>query len=171
MKNRSKVDPMRRLIYGFSMVTALAIAAPAVAGDLTSIELDANGMIVAVKMEPGEFSSVPDIDGRPNEGFDLAAIYQVPPDSIDISKGINVMRGHVDANGSIAVHQGAESVYVLYVISGAGKMTLNDSEGKQVGEVAYKPDDVLVFHPQTWHGWINGDEPFEFLGFDMTEKK
>ena len=32
-------------------------------------------------------------------------------------------------------------------------------------------DDILLFHPHTWHGWINGDKPFEFLGFDMQEKK
>ena len=100
------------------------------------------------------------------------AIYQVPPDSIDISKSINVMRGHVDANGSIALHEGPqEQGYVLYVIRGTGKMTLNDKDGKEYGEVSYKPDDILLFHPHTWHGWINGDTPFEFLGFDMQEKK
>ena len=74
----------------------------------------------------------------------------MPPNSIDIGKGINVMRGHVDANGSIALHEGpAEQGYVLYVISGTGKMTLNDKDGKQYGEVTYKPDDILLFHPHT----------------------
>jgi quercetin dioxygenase-like cupin family protein len=96
----------------------------------------------------------------------------VKPNSIDISKGINVMRGHVDANGSIALHEGpAEQTYVLYVISGTGKMTLNDKDGKQYGEVTYKPDDVLLFNPHTWHGWVNGDTAFEFLGFDMQAPK
>ena len=50
-------------------------------------------------------------------------------------------------------------------------MTLNDKDGKQYGEVIYKPDDILLFHPHTWHGWINGDKLFEFLGFDMQEKQ
>jgi oxalate decarboxylase/phosphoglucose isomerase-like protein (cupin superfamily) len=75
-------------------------------------------------------------------------------------------------NGSIAIHEGpAEQGYVLYVISGTGKMTLNDKDGKQYGEINYKPDDILLFHPHTWHSWVNGDKPFEFLGFDMQEKK
>ena len=163
---------MRGPIYGLGAVAALAIAAPAVAGDLTSIELGSGGKAIAVKKEPGKLALIPDIAGKPNKGFEYAAIYQVPPNSIDISKGINVMRGHVDANGLIALHEGpAEQTYVLYVISGTGKMTLNDKDGKQYGEVAYKPDDILLFHPHTWHGWINGDKPFEFLGFDMQEKK
>ena len=45
---------MRRLIYGLGAVVALAIAAPAVAGDLTSIELDPSGEAIAVKKEPGK---------------------------------------------------------------------------------------------------------------------
>jgi hypothetical protein len=71
----------------------IAIAAPAVAGDLTSIELDSSGKAIAVKKEPGKLALIPDIAGKPNKGFGYAAIYQVPPNSIDISKGINVMRG------------------------------------------------------------------------------
>jgi hypothetical protein len=39
--------------------------------------------------------------------------------------------------------------------------------GEQIGEITYKPDDVIVFQPKTLHGWINGDAAFEFLGFDM----
>jgi quercetin dioxygenase-like cupin family protein len=38
------------------------------------------------------------------------------------------MRGHVDPKGSIAVHEG-ERPYVLYVISGTGKLSLNDKAG------------------------------------------
>ena len=159
---------MRGLLYGLGAVVALAIAAPAVAGDLTSIELDPSGKAIAVKKEPGKLALISDIAGKPNKGFEYAAIYQVPPNSIDISKGINVMRGHVDANGSIALHKGpAEQGYVLYVISGTGKMTLNDKDGKQYGDITYKPDDVILFSPNTWHGWVNGDTPFEFFGFDM----
>jgi quercetin dioxygenase-like cupin family protein len=80
--------------------------------------------------------------------------------------GVQVMRGHVDAKGSIAVHDGPQQ-YILYVIAGTGKMTLNGKGGEQIGEITYKPDDVIVFQPKTLHGWINGDAAFEFLGFDM----
>ncbi len=93
---------MRGLIYGLGAVVALAIAAPAFAGDLTSIEVDPSGKAIAVKKEPGKLAPIPDIGGIPNKGFNYGALYQVPPNSIDIGKGINVMRGHVDANGLIA---------------------------------------------------------------------
>ena len=44
---------MRGLIHGLGAVLALAIAAPAFAGDLTSIELDPSGKIaIAVKKDP-----------------------------------------------------------------------------------------------------------------------
>jgi quercetin dioxygenase-like cupin family protein len=161
---------MRGLIYG--LVGALAFAAPAFAGDLTSIEVDPSGKAIAVKKDSGKLAPIPDIGGAPNKGFNYAALYQVPPNSVDIGKGINVMRGHVDANGSIALHEGPEEqTYVLYVISGTGKMTLNDKAGKKYGEITYKPDDVILFQPHTWHGWINGDTPFEFLGFDMQAQR
>ena len=161
---------MRGLIYG--LVVALAFAAPAFAGDLTSIEVDPSGKAIAVKKDPGKLAPIPDIGGVPNKGFNYAALYQVPPNSVDIGKGINVMRGHVDANGSIALHEGPEEqTYVLYVISGTGKMTLNDKAGKTYGEITYKPDDVILFQPHTWHSWVNGDTPFEFLGFDMQAQR
>jgi hypothetical protein len=44
---------------------------------------------------------------------------------------------------------------------------LNGKGGEQIGEITYKPDDVIVFQPKTLHGWVNGDAAFEFLGFDM----
>jgi quercetin dioxygenase-like cupin family protein len=163
---------MRGLIYGLGAVVALAIAAPAFAGDLTSIEVDPSGKAIAVKKESGKLAPIADIGGIPNKGFNYGALYQVSPNSIDIGKGINVMRGHVDANGLIALHEGpAEQTYVLYVISGTGKMTLNDKDGKKYGDITYKPDDVILFQPHTWHGWVNGDTPFEFLGFDMQAPK
>jgi len=31
-------------------------------------------------------------------------------------------------------------------------MTLNGKDGKQYGEVTYKPDDILLFHLHTWRG-------------------
>jgi quercetin dioxygenase-like cupin family protein len=163
---------MRGLAYGLGAVVALAIAAPAFAGDLTSIEVDPSGKAIAVKKEPGKLAPIPDISGIPNKGFNYGALYQVPPNSIDIGKGINVMRGHVDANGLIALHEGpAEQTYVLYVLSGTGKMTLNDKDGKKYDDITYKPDDVILFQPHTWHSWVNGDTPFEFLGFDMQAPK
>src|SRR6202790_5815984 len=108
-------EQVRGLIYGLGAVVARASAPPAFARDLTSIEVDPSGKVaIAVKKEPGKLAPIPDIGGIPNKGFNYGALYQVPPHSIDIGKGINVMRGHVDANGSIALHEGpAEQTYVL----------------------------------------------------------
>ena len=50
-------------------------------------------------------------------------------------------------------------------------MTLNDKDGKQYGDITYKPDDVILFSPNTWHGWVNGDTAFEVFGFDMQAAK
>ena len=55
---------MRGLIHGLGAVLALAIAAPAFAGDLTSIELDPSGKIaVAVKKDSAKLAPIPDIGG------------------------------------------------------------------------------------------------------------
>ena len=77
---------MRSLIYGLGATVALAIAAPAFAGDLTSIELDPSGKAIAVKKEPGKLALIPDIAGKPNKGFEYAAIYQVPPNALILAK-------------------------------------------------------------------------------------
>jgi hypothetical protein len=60
---------MRGLLYGLGAVVALAIAAPAVAGDLTSIELDPSGKAIAVKKEPGKLALISDIAAQAEQGF------------------------------------------------------------------------------------------------------
>jgi quercetin dioxygenase-like cupin family protein len=77
-------------------------------------------------------------EGRPNKGFSYTTAFEMP------GSGIQVARGHVDAKGTIAVH-----------------------DGNQVGETTYKPDDVVIFQTNPNHGWVNGDTPFEFLGIDL----
>jgi oxalate decarboxylase/phosphoglucose isomerase-like protein (cupin superfamily) len=94
------------------------------------------------------------------KGFSYTTAFEMP------GLGIQVARGHVDAKGTIAVHDGKQQ-YILYVISGTGKMTLNDSKGAPLGETTYKPDDVIIFQTNPLHGWVNGDTPFEFLGIDL----
>ena len=75
---------MRGPIYGLGAVVALAIAAPAFAGDLTSIEVDPSGKVaIAVKKEPGKLAPIPDIGGIPNKGFNYGALYQVKPNPLN----------------------------------------------------------------------------------------
>ena len=139
----------------------IALMAPALAGEVYVIETSQGSKPIAVKKDTASLAAVPMMaDGKANQGFAYAALYELP------GAGIRVMRGHVDPKGSIAVHDG-KGQYILYVISGTGKLTLNGKGGEQVGEVIYKSDDVIVFQPNTLHGWINEDTAFEFLGFDM----
>jgi len=152
---------MRGLVLTLSASVMIALMAPALAGEVYVIETSQGSKPIAVKKDTASLAAVPMMaDGKANQGFAYAALYELP------GAGIRVMRGHVDPKGSIAVHDG-KGQYILYVISGTGKLTLNGKGGEQVGEVIYKPDDVIVFQPNTLHGWINEDTAFEFLGFDM----
>jgi quercetin dioxygenase-like cupin family protein len=152
---------MRGLICATAALVVIAATVPAHAGEVYVIENAAGKKAAAVKKEAPALSAVPAMpDGKKNQGFNYAMLYDMP------GAATHVMRGHVDARGTIAVHQGALP-YVLYVVSGSGKLSLNDEGGGQIGEITYKPDDVIVFQPNTLHGWINGDTPFEFLGVEL----
>lgn len=152
---------MRGLNCAIGLVAAMAVITPAWAGEVYVIETSQGSKPIAVKKDTSALAAVPNMgEGKPNQGFTYGALYELP------GAGVQVMRGHVDAKGSIAVHDGL-SQYILYVIAGSGKLTLNGKGGEQIGEVTYKPDDVIVFQPHTLHGWINSDSAFEFLGFDM----
>jgi quercetin dioxygenase-like cupin family protein len=152
---------MRHLLFALGSLAAVAVASPAWAGEVYVIETSQGSKPIAVKKDTSALEAVPKMaDGKTNQGFTYGALYELP------GAGIRVMRGHVDAKGSIAVHEGPQQ-YILYVVAGTGKLTLNGKDGEQIGEVTYKPDDVIVFQPKTLHGWVNGDAAFEFLGFDM----
>jgi quercetin dioxygenase-like cupin family protein len=152
---------MRGLLYALGSVVAIAVAAPAWAGEVYVIETSQGSKPIAVKKDISALAAVANMgEGKPNQGFTYGALYELP------GAGIQVMRGHVDPKGSIAVHEGPQQ-YILYVIGGAGKLTLNTKGGEAIGGITYKPDDVIVFQPHTLHGWVNGDAAFDFLGFDM----
>src|SRR5712671_2764105 len=122
---------MRALFYALSSAVAIALAAPAWAGEVYVIETSQGSKPIAVKKDTSALASVPTMaDGKANQGFTYASLYELP------GAGVQVMRGHVDPKGSIAVHDGPQQ-YILYVIAGTRKMTLN------------------------------GDAAFEFLGLDM----
>ena len=63
---------MRGLIHGLGAVLALAMTAPAFAGDLTSIELDPSGKIaVAVKKDSAKLAADTGYWRHPEQGFHL----------------------------------------------------------------------------------------------------
>jgi quercetin dioxygenase-like cupin family protein len=141
---------------------AMATTIPACAGEVYVIKNGEGNKPVAVKQETSALAAVPAMtNGKLNQGFNYGALYELP------GATAHVMRGHVDAKGSIAIHDGPLP-YILYVISGSGKLSLNDNGGGQIGEITYKPDDVIVFQPNTLHGWSNGETAFEFLGVELS---
>jgi quercetin dioxygenase-like cupin family protein len=140
---------------------AIAAAVPARAGEIYIIENGPGNKPAAVRKETAALAAVPVMpNGKSNRGFNYGGLYELP------GAATHVMRGHVDAKGSIAIHEGSLP-YILYVISGSGRLSLNDDDGGQIGEITYKPDDVIVFQPNTLHGWSNGDSAFEFLGVEL----
>jgi quercetin dioxygenase-like cupin family protein len=155
-------EKMRALLCGVASLMAIAATIPAWAGEVYVVENGEANKPVAVKKETSALAAVPAMpNGKLNQGFSYGVLYELP------GAAAHVMRGHVDAKGSIAVHEGALP-YILYVISGSGKLSLNDKGGGQIGEITYKPDDVIVFQPNTLHGWSNGDSAFEFLGVELS---
>jgi len=152
---------MRSLLCAAASLIAIAATVPACAGEVYVIENGQGNQPVAVTKETSALAAVPAMpNGKSNQGFNYGALHELP------ASGTHVMRGHVDAKGSIAIHEGSLP-YILYVISGSGKLSLNDRGGGQIGEIIYKPDDVIVFQPNTLHGWTNGDAAFEFLGVEL----
>jgi quercetin dioxygenase-like cupin family protein len=141
---------------------SLAMAVPASAGDVTVVEWGANKIPMFIKKDPYKMVDFPKFDeNRPNKGFSYTTAFELP------GTGLQAARWHVDANGTIAIHDGKQQ-YILYVISGTGKMTLHDSlNGKVVAETSYKPDDIIVFQTNPPHAWQNGDQPLEFFGIDV----
>src|SRR5882672_4661624 len=122
---------------------AFAVAVPAWAGDVYVMEYSQGKKPVIVKKDSFTPADIPNMgEGKPNKGFSYTTAFELPGAAIQIA------RGHVDAKGTIAVHDGKQQ-YILYVIGGTGKLTLNDSKGETIGDITYKPDDIIVFQPNS----------------------
>lgn len=139
-------------------------AAPALAGDVYVIENAAGKKPVVIQKDSFALGDVPAMgEGKPNQGFKYGTALELA------GTGVQIARGHVDAGGTVATHEGPQQ-YLLYVISGTGTLGLVDKDGTTtVAEVKYKPDDLIVFQPNTMHNWTNaGDTAMEFLGVDLA---
>jgi quercetin dioxygenase-like cupin family protein len=152
---------MKYRIFAVGTIMVIASLASASAGDVYVIENSQGKTPIAVKSDSFSLAPVPALgEGKPNQGFSYATAFEMP------GSAIQVARGHIEPGGKMAVHEGAQQ-YILYVVRGTGQLTLINANGQAVGEVSYKPDDVIIFQPHTLHGWVNGNEPFDFLGVDL----
>ena len=103
-------------------------------------------------------------NGGQNQGYSSAMMFATP------GTGVTVYTGRMEPGGKIAPHEGG-TIYILYVVRGTGKLINVDKNDAPVSEIAYKPDDVIVFYPNTHHKWENGAEPFDFVGVSQPQPK
>lgn len=139
-------------------------AVPAWAGDVYVID-NAKGKRPTITQKEGfTRNPVPTTNNGPNQGYSSAMMFQTP------GTGVTMYTGHMEPGGKIAPHEGG-TIYILYVVRGTGKLINVDTADAPISEIAYKPDDVIVFYPNTHHKWENGPEPFDFIGVSQPQPK
>ncbi len=80
---------------------------------------------------------------------------------------VSFARGHVPANGTVPSHA-ADTHYAFYVLAGRGDLTLHHEDGTETSRIAYKPGDLILFPPKSYHGWVNRGEDLEWFGVDIS---
>jgi quercetin dioxygenase-like cupin family protein len=155
---------MKTLIGGLAAICIVANVPASWAGDVYLVD-NAKGKRPIVTQKDGfTRNPVPVTNGGQNQGFSSATMYAMP------ATGVTVYSGHIEPGGKIAHHEGS-TVYILYVVRGTGKLVNLDPSGAATSEIAYKPDDVIVFQPNTHHQWENGAEAFDFIGVSQPQPK
>jgi quercetin dioxygenase-like cupin family protein len=155
---------MKALICGLAALCVAGAASESRAGDVYVVD-NAKGKRPIVTQKDGfTRNAVPITNNGPNQGYSSAMMYATP------GTGVTVYTGHMEPGGKIAHHEGG-TVYILYVVRGTGKLVNVDPEGATTSEIAYKPDDVIVFQPNTHHLWENGPEAFDFIGISQPQPK
>ena len=155
---------MKSLIYGLAALCLCGAVSTSWAGDVYVVD-NAKGKRPMVTQKDGfARNPVPVTNGGQNQGYSSAMMFAMP------ATGVTIYTGHMEPGGKIAHHEGS-TVYVLYVVRGTGKLVNVDPAGATTSEIAYKPDDVIVFQPNTHHKWENGSEPFDFIGVSQPQPK
>jgi quercetin dioxygenase-like cupin family protein len=152
---------MNKLIAAMVPIALLLSPSAARAGDVYVVDNGEGKKPVVMKKDQFVLGEVPAMGpGKPNVGFSYTTAFELA------GAGIQVARGQVKPGGKVAAHEGPQQ-YLLYVIRGSGKLTCLDKAGNKTAEIAYKPDDLILFQPNTLHEWVNGVETFDFLGIDL----
>lgn len=148
----------------YFVLIALVLFATPVAAQVYVIENSKGVKPIVIEKDDPALADVGDIGGIPCEGFSYATKY------VTSGTAIRVHRGHVNPAGKIATHSGP-NVYILYVVSGTGKLVNVGPDRNMASQIDYKADDVIVFRENTLHYWENGSEPFDFVGFEQIPVK
>jgi quercetin dioxygenase-like cupin family protein len=155
---------MKALIRGLIALCVCGTVSTSWAGDVFVVD-NAIGKRPMVTQKDGfTRNPVPVTNGGQNQGYSSAMMFATP------GTGVTVYTGHMEPGGKIAHHEGG-TVYILYVVRGTGKLINVDPAGATTSEIAYKPDDVIVFQPNTHHLWENGADAFDFVGVSQPQPK
>ena len=155
---------MKNLMGGLFLLAMSGVFVSSWAGDVYVVDNEKGKRPTVLQKDSFTRNPVPITNGGPNQGYSSAMMYATP------GTGVTVYTGRMEAGGKVAPHEGG-TVYILYVVRGTGKMINVDGQGVTTSEIAYKPDDVIVFHPNTHHRWENGPEPFDFVGVSQPQPK
>jgi quercetin dioxygenase-like cupin family protein len=135
-------------------------SAAAIGGSLYIVDRESDGQSLTIKESAFALGDVPEIEGRPNAGFSYGAIFEAP------SRHVGIALGHFDPNGSATPHR-TRNLYVVHVVRGVGNLCLFD-DGGAMKKIKFKPGDVIVLPAGALHQWVNGDEPFDFVGVEYS---
>jgi mannose-6-phosphate isomerase-like protein (cupin superfamily) len=155
---------MRALIYGLTALCMAGGLSSGWAGDVYVVDNAKGKRPMVTEKDAFTRNPVAVTNGGQNQGFSSAMMFATP------GTGVTVYAGHMDPGGKVAHHEGG-TVYILYVVRGTGKLVNLDPDGATTSEIAYKPDDVIVFQPNTHHLWQNGPEAFDFVGVSQPQPK
>lgn len=155
---------MRHFAYDLFLLAMSGGFVSSWAGDVYVIDNEKGKRPTVLQKESFTRNPVPVTNGGQNQGYSSAMMFATP------GTGVTVYTGHLEPGGKVAPHEGS-TVYVLYVVRGTSKLINVDAQGGTTSEIAYKPENVIVFQPNTHHRWENGPEPFDFVGISQPQPK
>ncbi|MGH1464827.1 MAG: cupin domain-containing protein [Cognatishimia sp.] len=108
-------------------------------------------------------SAIPKGDAIPDMSMEYATIGDIA------GRGVSFAKGCVPSGGIVPAHASPND-YAMFVIAGSGVLTLHDEgDGKETGRVAFNAGDIIIFAPESSHGWINESaSDFEWFGVDIA---
>jgi mannose-6-phosphate isomerase-like protein (cupin superfamily) len=130
------------------------------AGNLYVIAPKPGSATPEVRRSDFSLAAVPEIEGRANVGFSYGSVFEAQ------DRGLDIARGHFDANGLATPHR-TRNLYIVFVVRGSGKLVLF-GEDQETTEIDFMAGDLIVLPQATLHQWRNGGEPFDFVGVEST---
>ncbi|SHH13372.1 cupin domain-containing protein [Cognatishimia maritima] len=112
--------------------------------------------------DKSDIQEAPGLDAVAELGIEYGVLAEMP------ARGLSFAKGRVPSGGTVPMHAGPGD-YALFVTAGSGFLTLYNAEGAETDRLRYAPGDLILFPPNSQHGWINDAETdFEWFGVDIA---